>query len=304
MYKGALLKREIVAVFIFAALAGVAPAMAAPITLDTALPVAEGEGIFRVQTIYTRSTDDPTSQDRELTVWAFPFVLGYGVTSELAVFGIVPVLDKELDFATPTGRVTRGDSGIGDSTFIVRYTAWKKDRPGETLRVAPFAGLKAPTGEDNKADSFGRLPQPLQLGSGSWDYFAGALMTWQTLKRQVDASLAYRHNTEANDFRFGDTTRLDVSYQHRLWPAELGTGVPAFVYGVLETNLIRQAKNKISGANDPDSGGTVVYLTPGIQYVTKRTVIEGAVQLPAVQDLNGDALENDFIALLSFRMNF
>jgi len=47
-----------------------------------------------------------------------------------------------------------------------------------------------------------------------------------------------------------------------------------------------------------------LFLTPGIQYVTKRIVVEAAVQVPVVQDLNGNALENDFIGILSFRVNF
>lgn len=33
-------------------------------------------------------------------------------------------------------------------------------------------------------------------------------------------------------------------------------------------------------------------------------MIEAAVQLPVIQDLNGNGLENDFISILSFRVNF
>jgi hypothetical protein len=72
----------------------------------------------------------------------------------------------------------------------------------------------------------------------------------------------------------------------------------------LESNLIWQDRNEIGGRSDPNSGGTTWFLAPGIQYVTRRVVIEGAVQLPVVQNLNGDALENDFITTLSFRVNF
>jgi hypothetical protein len=44
-------------------------------------------------------------------------------------------------------------------------------------------------------------------------------------------------------------------------------------------------------------------VVPGLQYITQRVVIEGAVQLPAVQDGNGTALERDFITTLSLRVN-
>ncbi len=280
------------------------PAFAAPITLDTALPVAKGESLLRIQSIYMRSTRDPTSMDRSLSVWAFPFVVGYGVTEKLALFGIFPILDKKIDVTTPAGRISRGDSGLGDSTFIARYTVWNQDRPGETMRIAPFIALKTPTGEDAKEDAFGHLPQPLQLGSGSWDPTAGIVGTWQTLNRQIDASASYAFKTEANNFRFGDVARLDVSYQHRLWPRELGEGVPGFVYGVLESNFIWEDKSRVGDVRDNDSGGTTWYLTPGIEYVTKRLVVEAAVQMPAIQELNGNALKNDYIVILGIRGNF
>lgn len=278
--------------------------VAGPITSDTALPVREGGLIVRSQAMLTRSTDDPSPIDRELIVWAAPSVLVYGATERLTLFGIVPYLDKSLDVTTPAGRRTRGDNGIGDLRFLARYTVWQWDRQGETLRLAPFIGLELPTGDDDETDSLGRLPQPLQLGSGSWDPTIGTVFSWQTFPWQLDTSLTYQLNTEANDFEFGDEARLDFSFQYRLWPRELGKGVPGFLYGVIESNLIWQDKNQLSGADDPDSGGTTWFLAPGIQYVTRRTVWEAAVQVPVIQDLNGSGLGNDFIVTAGFRVCF
>lgn len=279
------------------------PALSAPITFNTALPVARGEGIFRVQFKYLTASDDGPG-NRDLAVRVVPVVGVYGLTEKWALFGIVPYLDKELDVNALPGRRTREVSGLGDTIFLVRYTIFQKDQLGQTFRIAPFVGIETPTGEDNENDSLGRLPQPLQLGSGSWDPLLGVVTTWQTLERQIDAALSYKLNTEANNFEFGDVARFDLSYQHRIWPRELGSGVPAFVYGVLESNLIWQDQNEVSGQKDPDSGGTTLYLAPGIQRVTKRTVLETAVQLPLIQNLKGNALENDFIWTVSFRFNF
>lgn len=279
------------------------PVFAAPITFNTALPVAQGEGVFRAQFKYLTASDDGPG-DRDLTVAIVPLVGVYGLTEKWALFGILPYLNKKLEVNTPSGRRTREVSGLGDATFLARYTVFQQDRPGQTFRVAPFVGLETPTGEDKEQDSLGRLPQPLQLGSGSWDPLLGVVTTWQTLERQIDAAFSYKLNTKANGFEFGDVARFDLSYQHRIWPRELGSGVPAFVYGVLESNLIWQGHNEVDGHDDPDSGGTTLYLAPGIQWVTKRTVLESAVQIPLIQDLNGNALENDFILTLSFRRNF
>lgn len=277
---------------------------AAPITFNTALPVAKGETVVRIQTKLLRSTDDPSGAERDLTVWALPLVGPYGITEKLALFGILPILDKEMETDTVSGKIKRGESGIGDFTAMVRYTFWKKDAPGKTMRLAPFLAIKIPTGEDDATDAYGKLPQPLQLGTGSWDYSLGLVMTRQTLARQFDASISYTLKTEANGFEFGDEAHFDLSYQHRIWPRELTSGVPGFVYGVLETNLIWQDNNTDQGIEDADSGGVSWFLAPGIQYVTRRTVLELAVQIPVAQNLNGTALENDFISTLSFRMNF
>jgi len=279
-------------------------ANAGSITTNTALPVNEGEFIFRGQMKYISSTDDPSPADRELTVWSAPSVLVYGLTEKFTLFGIAPFLDKSLNVNTPLGRRTRGDSGLGDIRVFGRYTLGQWDKPGETLRVGSFAGLELPTGADDVVDSLGRFPQHLQLGSGSWDPFIGAVLTWQTLQWEFDSSVAYKLNTEANGFEIGDVANLDLSYQYRLWPSELGDAVPGYVYGVFESNLIWQDKHEVLGARDPNSGGTTWYLTPGIQYVTKRYIIEGAVQLPVIQDLNGSALKNDYIVTAGFRFNF
>ena len=300
-----LLKRPIaVLVSVIVSVACASRSEAAPITFNTALAVAEGEFILRGQAIVRRSTDDPSPMDRDLRVLTVPSVLVYGATRNLTLFGIVPYLDKTLDLTTSTGRVQRSDSGLGDVTMLGRYTLYTRDRLGDTRRFAPFVGLKLPTGDDSEQDSLGRLPQPLQLGSGSWDPIVGAIFTWQTFDWQLDSAVQYRFNTEANNFEFGDQARLDLSFQYRLWPRTLGAGVPAFVYGVLESNLIYAGKNEVGGISDPNSGGTTWFLAPGVQFVTKRTILEASIQIPTVQDLNGLALENDYIVRAGFRVNF
>ena len=281
------------------------PVSAAPQTFNTALPVAEGEFVFREQLLWLEATGDPSPADRELNVLGAVSVLGYGVTGNLAVFGMLPYLDKGLEVTTPTGsRVTRETAGIADARLFGRYTAYRNDAPGRTFRIAPFLGLELPTGNDDDADSLGTLPAPLQLGSGSADPFGGIVLTWQTHDYQIDAQASYIVNNEANDFEFGDVARLDASLQYRLWPRELSSGTPAFVYGVLEGNLIRQSQNEIAGREDADSGGTTFFISPGIQYVTRRWIVEAIVQMPLVQDLNGMALEDDFAVRAGFRFNF
>jgi len=246
--------------------------------------------------------------DRELTAYGVPLVGAYGATQDLTLFGVLPILDKNLDATIPQGprrgeRVERGPTGIGDARLFGRYTVWARNRPGQTQRLAPLAGIELPTGTDDETDELGRLPRPLQLGSGSWDPFAGLVFTWQTLQWQLDVSPVYQVNTEADGFEFGDEARLDVATKYRLWVNDRSGGVPGFLYGNLETNLILQDEHEMRGVENPNSGGTMWFVAPGLQYITRRVVVEGAVQLPAVQDGNGAALEEDVITTLSLRVN-
>lgn len=76
---------------------------AAPVSFNTALPVAKGEFILREQAVIVRSTDDSGGADRDLSVLAVPSVLVYGVNEQLTLFGIVPYLNKSIDITTPPG---------------------------------------------------------------------------------------------------------------------------------------------------------------------------------------------------------
>jgi len=278
---------------------------AAAQTFNTALPVAEGRFVLREQIVHRRADGASASAERETAAWASRTVLGYGARSDLTVFTALPIVHKRLEQAGPGGtRASRSATGLGDARLFARYTAVRRDAPGRTFRLAPFAGVEMPTGRDDARDGGRRLPQPGQPGSGSWDGFGGVVATWQTLAYEIDVQAAYQANTEANGFEFGDVARLDGSVQYRVWPRELGAGVPGFLYTTLGANLIHRQDNEVAGRTDPDAGGTQLFLAPGLQYVTKRWVLEGAVQLPVAQDRNAAGLEDEVIARMGFRVNF
>ena len=267
-------------------------AISAPITFNTALPVAEDEFIFRGQQVLKQSGKDPSGADRNMQVLSTVGAVGYGINSDLAIFGVIPYLDKRLKM---TGSVERKTSGLGDISLFGRYTLYKDNFPGGNFRIAPFLGTELPTGTNTESDSTGLLPATVQLGSGSWDPFGGIVATYQKLDYQIDVQASYKVNTEADGFEFGDEAHLDGSFQYRLWSRKLNGGVPGFLYGIMEANLSYQDQNQSSGVEDSNSNGTRLFLVPGLQYITKRWILETAIQLPVIQDLNGIQLENDYI---------
>jgi outer membrane putative beta-barrel porin/alpha-amylase len=279
-------------------------AWSGPITFNSAIGLAENEFVLREQIVLNQSGNDPSGVDRDRTSQQIVSVLGYAFSSDFMLIGVLPYIDNDLDINVTGMRQNRSTNDIGDLRLFGRYTLFRRNWPGGTLRISPFAGLETPTGQDGEQDSLGKLPASVQPGSGSWDPFGGIVLTYQTLNFEVDTALSYQLNTEANDFEFGDVARFDASLQYRLWPRKLKGGVPGFLYGVLETNLIYKNKNSAFSVKDANSGGTTLFMAPGLQYVTRRWVIETALQLPMVQNLNGTALENDFILRAGFRVNF
>jgi len=282
----------------------ISTAKAAPITFNTALPVAKDEYLFRQQFILNQSGDDPGNLNRDRTALTAVTTFAYGINHKLSVFGVLPYQHIELDLDMPGQRVTRENSGVGDFSAFGRYIFHQNNQPGKTFRLAAFAGLKAPTGDEKASDDIGSLPPAVLTGSGSWNVFAGLVLTRQTLAYQFDGQLSYRVNNEANNFEAGNLFHLDGSLQYRLWPRNLGNGVPAFLYGVLEVNLVNQEKNKTGGVDDDNTGGTRLFISPGIQYVTRRWIAETALQIPVTQNLYGTALENDYIFRVGIRFNF
>ncbi len=277
-----------------------APVQAGPITFNSAITLSSDEFVVREQLVYDRARDDPGGAGREREALGVVSVLGYGGDEKVSLVAVLPYFAKRLELAGGA----RDEGGIGDVRAFARYTVVRKNWTARALRLSVFAGVEAPTGDDDVTDAQGRLPASVQPGSGSWDPFAGLVATYQTLAFQIDGQLAYQANTAANGFEAGNLARADASLQYRLWPRKLGDGLPGFLYGVVEANLIHKARNQVGGFENRNSGGLTLFLVPGLQYVTRRWIVEAAVQLPVVQNLGGTALETDFVVRAGFRFNF
>lgn len=287
---GLLVRRYIRQIFVIGMLAGGVTGIssAAPITFNTALPVSDEEVIVREQFIFAHSSDDVLGFQREVDQFTALTVVGYGVTSRLAVFGILPVthINREID-----GNDT-DVTGLGDSMLFARYEIFRRDNRGRTLRVAPFAGVRVPTGEDGRT------------GDGSTDVFGGLILTSASVKFNLDAQVAYNINREADGVETGDSVSFDGSLQYRLLPMKITAETRGFLFGVLEGNVTHNDETQIAGVRNLNSGGTQISISPGIQYATQRWIADLAVRIPVLNNLNGTALAPDFSVLTSFRVNF
>lgn len=263
-------------------------AEAAPIAFNTALPVSKGEVIYRQQAIVTHAADEAGGTSRKLTEIAAVSVIGYGATRELAVFGMLPIIHRRAE----VGAADDSDFGLGDASLFARYEILRSDAPGATLRLAPFAGVTVPTGERGR------------LGDGSTDLFGGLILTAAATDWNFDGQIQYVANNEANGFERGDAASLDLSLQYRLLPDDLSAGGRGFLFAVVEGGVVSHDEDRLFGAADPNSGGVLVFLSPGLQFAAKRWIAEAAVRVPVVKDLDGAALEPDYTVIAGLRFNF
>ena len=272
-------------------------AEAAPINSNVALPVRKGGFVFRSQVKWLRATDDPTSLNREVNVVAIPNVLVYGATPDLALFAIFPYIFRNVELKDPSGkRIDKNDNGIGDLNLIARYTVYSRDYPSGTFRIAPLAGVKLPTGDDDL--------EPITTDSIDFQLGGVSTVTWDFGRHEIDADVIYRIKTEAENFEKGDDFVYDLAYEFRVYPWTLpDVGTPNFIYLVAEANGISSQKSNLNSNTINDSGGHILFLSPGLQFATKRYILESSIQLPVIQDLNGSQVKTDFILTAGFRVN-
>ncbi|PCI53082.1 MAG: hypothetical protein COB36_13345 [Alphaproteobacteria bacterium] len=263
-------------------------ALAAPITFNTALPVSDEEFIVRQQIHYSKASDNLGSISRDVKVWKSITAVGYGVTDKFAVFGVMPIINKDMQI----GSVKREVSGLADMKLFGRYQIYRKDGPGTTTRIAPFLGVNLPMGKTGKTSD------------GSTDYFGGLILTRASTNWNVDAQLKYTANGKYSGFARGNEASLDASLQYRINTHNANVNISGYLFTVLETSLVYADENKIGSIIDLNTGGTTAFIAPGLQYATKRWIGEAAVKIPVVKDLNGTALQPGITIITSIRVNF
>ena len=71
----------------------------------------------------------------------------------------------------------------------------------------------------------------------------------------------------------------------------------------LELNGSVVGHTTVDGVENPNSGGSLLFLSPGIQYVGgRRWLVEASVQVPVIDEPNGTQLGTDWTASLGTRV--
>jgi hypothetical protein len=224
----------------------------------------------------------------------------------------------------------RGNSaGFGDVTMLGQYRFHNNSQAGTSAAV--LFGFKAPTGSTSQRDNFGQLFEAeFQPGSGSWDGLFGAAFTKRSGRWAFDVSgLYYLISTGTQNTNLGDRFLFGTAVSYRLVGA---TGsvkeielheycmqprnqlqehclyhsnhdhsdmmkTPYTLDLVLELNGEWHDKQRIAGVPDPNSGGTTVYLSPGVRVGFDRVSGFVSVGVPVINQHNGVQSKPDYRVL-------
>src|SRR5262245_23995522 len=209
----------------------------------------------------------------------------------------------EAEFNSGTGEVERSSfnpDGFTDLTLSFKYRFAR----GPSGSWAVFAGEKFPVGRNDVTNSAGEFVEPsATAGSGSYDSLAGiAYSVYLSERVSFDATAQYTLRTEHDGFKVGDRVDVGAAVAYRL--VDDIKELPQWsVFG--EVLLRDLQKSEESGSPDPNTGGTVLFLSPGVRFSPVQDLtLTVAPQFPVVQALNGEQLRTDFRVVFGLTFSF
>jgi hypothetical protein len=153
-----------------------------------------------------------------------------------------------------------GTVGFGDALVGARWSL----RPRGL--VAGFS-LKLPTGGYQVGGEFGGgIQDPtLQPGTGAFDFVGSMQYAWRAPWALGCSAAASYQATTTNDlhYRFGNQI---------IATAGASRSVTTRLSASLQAKLYHQARNEYLGVGVPSTGGTFVYLTPGLRFSAPKQV--------------------------------
>ena len=198
------------------------------------------------------------------------------------------------------GAYDSNGSGLGDVRVIGRYYGFT-----DAKNIGLLLGLKLPTGQNNQLanDNATQVDPGLQLGTGTTDLIVGAYMfdnlsqNWDYfVQGQFQTALSNGSYFDAQSYRPGDSVNVTAGVRYH--------GFESFT-PTLQFNARNVQTDSGTAADTFSTGGTLVYLTPGIVIpVTAKLAIHSDLQIPVYQNLNGIQVAPTYIFSVGARLSF
>ena len=253
----------------------------------------------------------PTDMDMEM------HMVGVMVAphDRVTLVGMLPFVRLSMDHLRRDGRRFRtNNERIGDVRAGALLTLFED----ETHHVHLNANVSIPTGSIRRKDTLpaplnrGRLPYPMQIGSGTWDLLPGATYTGQVswVSWGLQGIATVRTGRNSLGYRLGN--RIDATAWAAVpWTDWVSTsarvGYSAFGNIVGEDDLLNP--NLVPTADPNRRGGRRLELFAGVNLAiplgplgTHRLAVEGG--FPAYEWLNGPQLETDWSITVGWQKAF
>lgn len=147
------------------------------------------------------------------------------------------------------------------------------------------------------------VARDMQPGFASPSYTLGISAQRQLTRNfGLVAETSYQVFTERDDFKFGNEWRLNTAGVFELY-GKAG-GFLQTINGILELNLLNLARDTENGQGARASGGTILYLSPGMRFSFPK--IQNAnlgilVKIPVLKNLNEEAEQQGSEGLEKYR---
>ncbi|HKK15991.1 MAG TPA: transporter, partial [Gammaproteobacteria bacterium] len=254
--------------------------------------------------------------------------LAYGISDDLTVGVTIPYLERNNiraahnDMGMGEVEVAGDAAGIGDVRFFGQYRFYHDLQQD----MAVIGGVKTPTGATGEREAEGELFETdHQPGSGSWDPFFGLAYNRSFGRAGFSANILYSFTTEGSQqTELGDAFNYNLALSYRLFSAaeanhhhhhdshehshEQHAGsasMPDYIDIALELNGDVRGRDDIGGADEENSGGHILYLSPGIRTgFAKNWTFYTSAGIPVINDLNGEQGEPGYRVIGGFSVLF
>ncbi|RME45092.1 MAG: hypothetical protein D6795_17110 [Deltaproteobacteria bacterium] len=180
---------------------------------------------------------------------------------------------------------------------------FQHDEHQKTFRVAGKFGLTFPTGSTRITGEKGRLPRPLQRGTGTVNPSVLLVATRLWRRFGLNADLGYTTYPEWRGVDPGDVLTYDVAPSFRVLPWVFRRFPDHQLDIMIELNGAWQGETYTDDVADPNSGGNILFASPGLQYIYDTVLVEASFQIPIPGGtaLDGNQLDPEWAALLGVR---
>ena len=250
------------------------------------------------------------SVDRLMSVSAS---LAYGVTDDLTLSARLPYVDRqniregEIEDGEAEAHDHGDSSGIGDLSLLAQYRFLERS----AFDASVIVGVKTPTGKTDERDGGQKLDAEFQAGTGSWDGLFGASASANAGRMGVHANVLYNLTTEGTqDTEIGDAFFYNLGLVYSLsdddGDSHQGHDHTHLKWDLmLELNGEYREKNDVDGEQDENTGGDVIFLSPGVRLSSSNSwSLFLSVGKSIYDDFNGRQTDVDYRLVGGFGFAF